>query len=59
MFRPSARPLCALRAIREGLAEGLEGKQAELFEEIGVETDEAMNVCYAEAEKLTAKKRKL
>lgn len=46
------------RDIWDGLAEGLEGKQADLFEEIGVETDESVGVSYADAEKLTAKKRK-
>lgn len=45
--------LLALPVIcRDTISEGIEGKQADLFEEIGVDTDEAAGVTYALFEKL-------
>jgi 26S proteasome regulatory subunit (ATPase 3-interacting protein) len=35
---------------RDTISEGMEGKQSDLFEEIGVDTDEAAGVTYAELE---------
>jgi hypothetical protein len=35
---------------RDTISEGIEGKQSDLFEEIGVDTDEAAGVTYAELE---------
>lgn len=37
---------------RDTISEGIEGKQADLFEEIGVDTDEAAGVTYSLFEKL-------
>ncbi|EFJ43662.1 hypothetical protein VOLCADRAFT_109964 [Volvox carteri f. nagariensis] len=41
------------------ISEGLDGKQKDLFEEIGIETDEAAGADMAEAERLLPKKRRL
>ncbi|WIA35040.1 hypothetical protein OEZ86_003531 [Tetradesmus obliquus] len=38
------------RGIWDTISEGMEGKQSDLFEEIGVDTDEAAGVTYAELE---------
>lgn len=37
---------------RDTISEGIDGKQADLFEEIGVDTDEAAGVNYSLFEKL-------
>jgi 26S proteasome regulatory subunit (ATPase 3-interacting protein) len=43
------------RAIWDAVSEGIEGKQSDLFEEIGVETDEAAGVCVQEVGSLLEK----
>eukprot|EP00878_Enallax_costatus_P011562 GHUV01012070.1.p1 GENE.GHUV01012070.1~~GHUV01012070.1.p1 ORF type:complete len:226 (+),score=73.69 GHUV01012070.1:308-985(+) len=40
------------RSIWDTISEGIEGKQADLFEEMGVDTDEAASVTYSLFEKL-------
>lgn len=40
---------------RDTIAEGIEGKQSDLFEEIGVDTDEAAGLTLAAVEGLGAK----
>lgn len=43
---------------RDTIAEGIEGKQSDLFEEIGVDTDEAAGLTLAAVEGLGAKSLK-
>ncbi|GLC39525.1 Homologous-pairing protein 2 [Pleodorina starrii] len=45
--------------IWSAISEGLDGKQADLFEEIGIETDEAAGADMAEVERLMPKKRRM
>ncbi|GFR44920.1 hypothetical protein Agub_g6006 [Astrephomene gubernaculifera] len=47
------------KSIWSVLSESLDGKQSELFEEAGVETDEAAGADMAEAERLLPKKRRM
>lgn len=47
------------RSIWDTISENLEGKQTDLFEEIGVETDESCGITYKELEVLIPKKRRL
>eukprot|EP00877_Chromochloris_zofingiensis_P007232 jgi/Chrzof1/2762/Cz11g28100.t1 len=47
------------RSIWDAIAEGLDSKQADLFEDIGVETDEAAGITYKAVEVLMPKKRRL
>ncbi|KXZ46370.1 hypothetical protein GPECTOR_44g47 [Gonium pectorale] len=44
--------------IWSAISEGLDGKQSELFEEIGVESDEAAGADMPEAERLLPKRRR-
>lgn len=46
------------RTIWDTLSESLDGKQSELFEEMGVETDESAGVSYKEVEALLPKRRR-
>jgi 26S proteasome regulatory subunit, ATPase 3, interacting protein len=45
------------RGIWDTISEGLEGKQSDLFEEMGVDTDEAAGLTYAQVEALLAPQR--
>lgn len=47
---PTTAPCC-----RDTISEGLEGKQSDLFEEIGIDTDEAAGISYKELEVLLPK----
>lgn len=49
---------CVLCWNRDTIAEGIEGKQADLFEEIGVDTDEAAGITYQQMEQLLSGGRK-
>lgn len=46
------------KAVWGAISEGLDGKQSELFEEIGIETDEAVGADMGVAEQLMPKKRR-
>lgn len=46
------------KAVWSAISEGLDGKQSDLFEEIGIETDEAVGADMGMAEQLMPKKRR-
>jgi len=59
-LQPTRPPTPALLLVvvccfRDTISEGLEGKQADLFEEIGVDTDEAAGLTYSQLEQLLSK----
>ncbi|GLI71740.1 hypothetical protein VaNZ11_017054 [Volvox africanus] len=45
--------------IWSSISEGLDGKQADLFEEIGIETDEVVGASMSDAERLLPKRRRI
>lgn len=47
------------RVCRNTISENVEGKEADLFEDIGVDLDEGLGVDYKDLEQLMPKRRKI